>query len=102
VLEKRDLDRREEALWSLVESSCCNDVGRRQRIADAATTVLSPDEIYLATMVIALFQFYNAFVDMNGVEPLSPEGYDASGVRLSTQGYAPPETPNAETAERRD
>ena len=90
MLERRELSRREEALWSLVESSCCNDVDRRQRIAVGATTVLTADEIYLATMVIALFQFYNAFVDMNGVEPLSPEGYDASGVRLSTQGYGPP------------
>lgn len=90
MLDGRDLSRREEALWSLVRSSCDNDVTRRHEVAVAATTVLTPDEIYLATMVIALFQFYNAFVDMNGVEPLSPEGYEASGVRLSTQGYAPP------------
>ncbi len=90
MLEERELSRREEAFWSLVRSSGHNDVARRHEIALAATTVLSPDEVYLATMVIALFQFYNAFVDMNGVEPLSPEGYEASGVRLSTQGYAPP------------
>jgi hypothetical protein len=96
VLEKRELTRREDALWSLVESSCCNDVARRQRIAVTATTVLTADEIYLATMVIALFQFYNAFVDMNGVEPLSVEGYEASGVRLSTQGYAPLRPPDYE------
>jgi len=90
VLERRELTRREEALWSLVESSCCNDVDRRQQIAVTATTALTPDEVYLATMVIALFQFYNAFVDMNGVDVLTPEGYEASGVRLSTQGYGPP------------
>ena len=51
---------------------------------------LTPDEIYLATMVIALFNFYNAFVDLHGVDELSAEGYAASGVRLSTVGYAPP------------
>lgn len=90
MLDRRDLTRREEAFWSLVRSSCDNDVTRRHEIAITATTVLTPDEVYLATMVIALFQFYNAFVDMNGVEPLSPEQYEASGVRLSTQGYAPP------------
>jgi hypothetical protein len=84
------LTRREEALWSLVQSSCDNDVAKRHEIAVAATSVLTPDEVYLATMVIALFQFYNAFVDMNGVEPLSPEGYEASGMRLSAHGYAPP------------
>ena len=90
VLEQRDLTPREEAFWSLVRSSCDNDAERRMQIALEATTVLTPDEVYLATMVIALFQFYNAFVDMNGVDPLSPEGYEASGVRLSTQGYSPP------------
>jgi hypothetical protein len=56
--------------------------------APAAT--LTPDEIYLATMAIALFNFYNAFVDLHGVDVLSVEGYTASGVRLSTAGYTPP------------
>jgi hypothetical protein len=41
-------------------------------------------------MVIALFNFYNAFVDLHGVDELSADGYAASGVRLSTAGYAPP------------
>jgi hypothetical protein len=40
--------------------------------------------------VISLFNFYNTFVDLNGVDELTPEGYEASGVRLSTQGYCPP------------
>jgi len=40
--------------------------------------------------VIALFNFYNTFVDLNGVDELTPAGYEASGVRLSAQGYAPP------------
>lgn len=40
--------------------------------------------------MIALFNFYNKFVDVNGVDDLTPAGYEASGVRLSTMGYAPP------------
>jgi hypothetical protein len=56
----------------------------------AQAGVLSPDEIYHANSVIALFNFYNAFVDLNGVDELTPEGYEASGVRLSTHGYGPP------------
>jgi len=40
-------------------------------------------------MVIALFNFYNAFVDLHGVDELSDEGYAASGMRLSTVGYIP-------------
>jgi hypothetical protein len=55
-----------------------------------AAESLTPDEMYLASMVIALFNFYNTFVDLNGVDELSAEMYDASGLRLSTVGYAPP------------
>ena len=39
-------------------------------------------------MVIALFNFYNKWVDLNGVKLLSPEGYAASGKRLAQHGYA--------------
>ena len=55
--------------------------------------MLGVDEFYLATLVISLFQFYNSFVDLNGVAELSAAGYEASGVRLSTVGYAPPTPP---------
>jgi hypothetical protein len=51
---------------------------------------LSVEEVYHANAVIALFNFYNKFVDLNGVSELTPEGYEASGVRLSKHGYAPP------------
>ena len=56
----------------------------------AAAEELTTDEVYLASMVISLFNFYNTFVDLNGVDEMSAEMYDASGVRLSTVGYAPP------------
>jgi hypothetical protein len=55
-----------------------------------AARSLTPDEVYLASMVIALFNFYNTFVDLNGVDELSAEMYDASGLRLANAGYAPP------------
>jgi len=59
----------------------------------AASEELTTDEVYLASMVISLFNFYNTFVDLNGVDEMSAEMYDASGVRLSTVGYAPPAQP---------
>lgn len=43
--------------------------------------------IYQAITVIALFNFYNAWVDCSGVEPLTAEGYGASGKRLKARGY---------------
>ena len=59
----------------------------------AAAQELATDEVYLASMVISLFNFYNTFVDLNCVDEMSAEMYDASGVRLSTVGYAPPAQP---------
>lgn len=43
--------------------------------------------VYHAITVIALFNFYNAWVDCSGVEPLTAEGYEQSGKRLKTRGY---------------
>jgi len=71
--------------------------GTRSR-ADAAPEIQSAIEnckkagwseraIYHAITVIALFNFYNAWVDCSGVEPLTPEGYAASGKRLKARGY---------------
>ena len=58
---------------------------RRSAVWDLGSKMTSQ----AVNMVISLFNFYNAFVDVNGVKELSPEGYEASGKRLSTQGYAP-------------
>ena len=90
VLARRDLSPRETAFWILVDASNDRTEAGRRAASDRACTVLSPDEIYLASMVIALFNFYNTFVGLNGVDELTAEGYEASGVRLSTQGYCPP------------
>jgi hypothetical protein len=77
-------------LWQLVDASReREELRRRAMVVDAARS-LTPDEAYLASMVIALFNFYNTFVDLNGVDELSAEMYDASGLRLATVGYAPP------------
>jgi len=90
VLERRNLTTREAALWMLIDASRERDTSLRGAIVEQAARVLTPDEVYLASMVIALFNFYNTFVDLNGVDELSSELYDASGARLSTVGYSPP------------
>lgn len=56
-------------------------------IAQCRTAGWSPGAIYEAISVIALFNFYNAWVDCSGVEPLTAEGYTASGRRLKERGY---------------
>ena len=74
-----------------MEVSCEPDEPKRRAVAQRAHAELGPDGTYLASMVIALFKFYNAFVDLNGVAELTDAGYEASGRRLCTQGYAPPQ-----------
>jgi hypothetical protein len=74
----------------LIDASHEREASRRGSIVTRAARELTTDEAYLASMVISLFNFYNAFVDLNGVDEMSAEMYDASGVRLSTVGYAPP------------
>ena len=77
----------------LIDASHERDASRRGAIVRRAAHELTTDEVYLASMVISLFNFYNALVDLNGVDEMSAEMYDASGVRLSTVGYAPPPQP---------
>lgn len=93
VFARRDLSARESGIWMLVDASHERDAARRREQVLRASDVLTPDEVYLAGMVIALFNFYNTFVDLNGVDELTPQGYEASGVRLSSAGYAPPPGP---------
>jgi hypothetical protein len=90
VLRGEKLTAREECFWILVRASNDRDEANRRDAMHCVTKTLTPEEIYLATMVIELFNFYNAFVDLNGVEDLSAEGYTASGLRLASAGYAPP------------
>jgi len=86
-MAERSLTTREQALWLLVRASHLHSDSARSEMVLEANKTLTPDEHYLATMVIALFNFYNKFVDLNGVNELTPEGYAASGVRLSQHGY---------------
>ena len=83
------LTERERAFHRLIRANAATEDERRCMVA-AAANVLTVEEIYHANTVIALFNFYNTFVDLNGVDPLTNDGYRASGVRLSTQGYGPP------------
>lgn len=75
-----------------MRASHLHDTSERRELVESAAGALTVDEVYHANAVIALFNFYNKLVDLNGVDELTPEGYEASGVRLSTMGYAPPQT----------
>ncbi len=90
ALAGESLSDREQAFHALVRASHVHDEGERRVLVLSASNTLSAEEVYHANAVISLFNFYNKFVDLNGVAELTPEGYEASGVRLSQHGYGPP------------
>jgi alkylhydroperoxidase family enzyme len=51
----------------------------------------SDEALYDAITVCALFNFYNKWVDATGVGDMSLLAYEATGERLASFGYAPPE-----------
>jgi alkylhydroperoxidase family enzyme len=53
----------------------------------------SQEAVYDAVTVCALFNFYNAWIDGTGVGDMPAAAYEASGQRLATMGYLPPEPP---------
>ncbi|HVZ48782.1 MAG TPA: hypothetical protein VG916_08370 [Gemmatimonadaceae bacterium] len=90
VLEGAALTPREAAFRQLVAASHLHVEDERRALVRAAATVLTVEEVYHASSVIALFNFYNKFVDVNGVADLAPDVYERQAVRLATNGYAPP------------
>jgi hypothetical protein len=89
------LDERERAVMGLVAAGgVCGDRSRtdaapeiQAAIDDCKRAGWSERAIYHAITVIALFNFYNAWVDCSGVEALTAGGYEQSGKRLKARGY---------------
>lgn len=62
----------------------------------------SDEALYDAITVCSLFQFYNNWIDATGVGDMPAFGYEMSGKRLATRGYAsaPPPAPKKSKAKR--
>ena len=68
-----------------VNSNCASvEQADIQRLHEAGWT---DEAIYDAIMVCGLFNFYNRWIDANGVEAMSKQDHAASGKRLATRGY---------------
>ena len=84
---------KDRALYTLVKKVVENSVETSQADIDTARAVGWSDEaLYDAFTVVALFQFYNAWIDSTGVHDMPAAAYEMSGQRLATAGYASPET----------
>lgn len=63
---------------------------RRGDVEDARGAGWSDEALFDAISVCALFNFYNRWCDASGVQDMPAQGYQMSGHRLATQGYASP------------
>ena len=78
----------EKALLGYIEKVNCNCAAVEQGDIDRLHQAGWADEaIYDAIMVCGLFNFFNRWIDANGVEAMSKADHAASGKRLATRGY---------------
>jgi len=61
----------------------------------------SDEALYDAITVCSLFQFYNNWIDATGVGDMPALGYEMSGHRLATQGYASEPAPKRPSKAKR-
>ena len=60
----------------------------RADIDEAHQAGWSDEALYDAITVCAIFNFYNRWTDATGVQDMPAFGYQISGRRLATEGYA--------------
>ena len=86
------IDAREKALFAFIEKmNRQSSVLRQGDVDEAKAAGWSDEALYDAITVCALFNFYNKWIDASGVSDMPAAAYEASGQRLATVGYAPPE-----------
>jgi len=69
-------------------------------IAEVKAAGWPEEAIYDAITVCAIFNYYNRWIDSTGVQDMPAFGYEMSGHRLATEGYARPEEKGASGAEK--
>ena len=82
----------EKALFKFVDkvNRHSNTIGPDD-VAELKAAGWPEEAVYDAITVCALFNFYNRWVDATGVEDMPARGYQMSGHRLATEGYAAPD-----------
>ena len=88
------ISEKDRALYSFIRKTVADSLSIKQDDVDRVKAAGWSDEaIYDAITVCALFQFYNTWIDATGVQDMPAIGYEMSGHRLATDGYAAPEPP---------
>lgn len=87
-IETAPVSEKDRALYSFVKKMVNDSLSIGEADVAAAHTAGWTDEaLYDAITVVALFQFYNAWIDASGVRDMPAMAYEMSGKRLATQGY---------------
>ena len=82
----------EKALFNFLDkvNRQSNTIGPAD-IAEVKAAGWPEEALYDAISVCAIFNFYNRWIDSTGVQDMPARGYQMSGHRLATEGYARPE-----------
>lgn len=88
-LSTAPLTEKDRALYAFVKKINADSVATSEADIERLHKVGWTDEaIYDAITVCALFNFYNVWIDATGVSDMPAMGYEMSGHRLATEGYA--------------
>jgi hypothetical protein len=95
-LDSAPISEKDRTLYAFIRKMVADSLSIGQADVDAARRAGWSDEaLYDAITVCSLFQFYNNWIDATGVSDMPVFGYEMSGHRLATQGYAQSEPPSA-------
>jgi alkylhydroperoxidase family enzyme len=87
-LESAPISEKDRALYRFVKKMVQDSLSIGEADAEAVRAAGWSDEaLYDAITVVALFQFYNAWIDATGVRDMPALGYELSGKRLAMHGY---------------
>jgi hypothetical protein len=88
-LENAPISDKDRTLYAFIRKMVRDSTSIGQEDVDVARKAGWSDEaLYDAITVCSLFQFYNNWIDATGVGDMPVLGYEMSGHRLATQGYA--------------
>ncbi len=83
------ISEKDRALYAFVKKVNADSVSTSEADIETLHKAGWNDEaIYDAITVCALFNFYNVWIDATGVSDMPVIGYEMSGHRLATEGYA--------------
>ena len=88
-LDNAPISEKDRTLYAFIKKMVRASTSITQNDVDVARKAGWSDEaLYDAITVCSLFQFYNNWIDATGVGDMPALGYEMSGHRLATEGYA--------------